>query len=228
MTRPLWAYVSTAYGITWAIILGLYALHMRGTITRDELNLYFNFGALGPSLGATIAASLFYGRKGLRSLFATLSPSRLDRRSLLLALSPLLLFAIGWLVHLLLTGTPFSFETTKREFGLTTTASYLGWAMPFFTYALFEEIGWRGFALPHLQERHSALTSTAILAVIWGAVACSYVPVSIRFQHRDRHRLFLQPICRRDHPYLYLQPQPGEYAGGDHLSRREQHRIGLR
>lgn len=168
MTRQLWAYGSIAYGITWAIVLGLHALHTRGDITRDEMNLYYNFGALGPLLGAMIAAFLLYGRKGIRSLFGTLSLSRLDRRSFLLALSPLLLFAIGWLVHLLLAGTPFSFETTKKEFGLTTTASYLGWAIPFITYALFEEIGWRGFALPHLQERHSAFTSAAILAAIWG------------------------------------------------------------
>jgi membrane protease YdiL (CAAX protease family) len=167
MTRQLWAYVSIAYGITWAILLGLYVLHARGAITRDEVNLYCSFGALGPFLGATIAASVFYGKRGVRALFATLDPSRLNRKSILLAISPLLLFAIGWLVYLVLAGTPFSFETTKREFGLTTTASYLGWATPFITYALFEEIGWRGFALPHLQDRYSAFTSTAILAAIW-------------------------------------------------------------
>ena len=31
-----------------------------------------------------------------------------------------------------------------------------------------EELGWRGFALPHLQRKHNALWSGIILGLIWG------------------------------------------------------------
>jgi membrane protease YdiL (CAAX protease family) len=146
----------------------MYSLYSRGSITREELDLYFNLGALGPPIGAVVTALVFYGRGGVRALLGTLRPSGLERRALLLALSPLPLLGIGWLVHLLMTGAPFSFEITRKAFGLTSTMAYLGWATPIITYGLFEELGWRGFVLPHLQSRYSALASTGILTVIWG------------------------------------------------------------
>ena len=39
--------------------------------------------------------------------------------------------------------------------------------LPLLAYAFFEEIGWRGFLLPHLQEKYAAWTATLYLTVIW-------------------------------------------------------------
>jgi membrane protease YdiL (CAAX protease family) len=38
-----------------------------------------------------------------------------------------------------------------------------------FTSPLLEELGWRGFALPMLQDKFNALGSSLILGLIWGA-----------------------------------------------------------
>jgi len=36
-----------------------------------------------------------------------------------------------------------------------------------FTFGIGEEVGWHGYALPHLQKDHSAIKATLILAVLW-------------------------------------------------------------
>ncbi|WP_190258876.1 CPBP family intramembrane glutamic endopeptidase [Pelotomaculum schinkii] len=50
---------------------------------------------------------------------------------------------------------------------LTIPVSFI-WAM-FFNGSLGEEAGWRGFALPRLQQRFSPLVASLILGFFWGA-----------------------------------------------------------
>jgi membrane protease YdiL (CAAX protease family) len=57
-----------------------------------------------------------------------------------------------------------------RELGTISFLPYLGggaWLLWILTNGFGEEIGWRGFALPRLQQRHSALTATLILGSLW-------------------------------------------------------------
>jgi uncharacterized protein len=167
MNKQIWTYIFIAYFLTWIFVIGIYFLYTQNSITLNQLNIYFTFGSLGPFLSAIITTQLFYKKDGLKKLFASLRLGLLNKKALLLSCSPLLFLFIGWLLYPLLTGKWFSFDTTKEQFNLTNTASYLGWALPFIAYALFEELGWRGFVLPHLQTKFSAFKSTVILTFIW-------------------------------------------------------------
>ena len=126
MNKQLWTYIVITYSTTWTIVIGIYFLYKQNTITLNQLNINFTLGSLGPFLSAIITTKLFYKKDGLHKLFATLRPGRLNKKTLLLSCSPLLFLLIGWLLYPLLTGKWFSFDTTKQQFHLTNTASYLG------------------------------------------------------------------------------------------------------
>ena len=130
----------------------------------SPLNL---FAVWGPALAAIIVAALTAGRAGLRRLLGSLGQWRVGIQWYLF----ILLFPAGiWLAGRLLD------TFLGRSYELESVLSRLGpqyvMMLPFFAIfalpsALGEEIGWRGFALPRLQARYSALVSTIILGVLW-------------------------------------------------------------
>ena len=81
------------------------------------------------------------------------------------------LIVLAVYINAALVGVPTDFSTVMAHkiFG---GAAYLPlFILPFFLVDLIsngEEIGWRGYVLPRLQAKYSALTSTLILGVIWG------------------------------------------------------------
>lgn len=173
MNRITWTYTLLAYFITWSITLTSYFLYRCNSLTFNQLNLIYNFGALGPFIASIVSAWLYYGKEGLKKLFSTFSFKTASKKSLLLSCAPFILFFISLLLYPLFTGHWFSFADTQRQFNLTTQITYINWILPFITYSIFEEFGWRGFLLPHLQDRYSALNATLILTMIW---ACWHLP----------------------------------------------------
>lgn len=169
MSKAAWLYTAITFFITWSITLTGYFMYRCDLLDLDRLNFIYIFGALGPLTGAVISARVFYGTKGVRSLFSTFSFRNVSKTSLLLALSPVALFCAGLLLYPLFSGHWYSFADTQQQFHLTSVNSYITWLLPFIAYSFLEEFGWRGFLLPHLQQNYSALKSTIILTVIWGS-----------------------------------------------------------
>ena len=119
----------------------------------------------GPFLAAIITAAIVGGRKGLRSYFRRLIQWRTGVGWYALALvAPVVGWALVAYVNVVLGAAP------------PQSAQLAGWSTIITTTLIFlinpltgawEEPGWRGYALPQLLRRHSALAGSAVLGVMW-------------------------------------------------------------
>lgn len=114
---------------------------------------------LSPSLIAILVAVLGFGRGGLGQMFKGRVVGALNLRWSLVALLLFPALAAGGLLLHALFGGPFP--------GLRTTA-LMPQVVVILLISLGEEFGWRGFALPRLQQRFSALNASLVLGVVWG------------------------------------------------------------
>lgn len=124
--------------------------------------------ASSSSLGGIVTAAL-YGKEEIKRLFASLVQFRCGRLSYLFALILPPILVIGAILVNVLFGHPFPAFVVEN------------WKLilPMFVLLLIqaglgEEIGWRGFALPHLMKRTSPLTAALIIGGVW---ACWHLPL---------------------------------------------------
>jgi membrane protease YdiL (CAAX protease family) len=120
----------------------------------------------GPCLASLLMTLFLYGLRGVGRLAFRLSPWSVGRAWPVLAVCLLLPLGVAVLPVKILAALAVSVPHMSWE----------GW--PHYLYGavigqgligpgLFEEIGWRGFALPHLQRRYSALVSSLIIGLVW-------------------------------------------------------------
>jgi uncharacterized protein len=156
-----WFYI-LAFGISWIGMISV-VLVSRGIAPfyRPYFLVLSIFYAIGPALAAAIVSWVAHGKAGIRHLLAGLIRWRVGLVWYIVAvLSPVLLFTMAQVVTKLL--------------GLTVTIPLPQVNLSIFAFGVnflantCEEIGWRGFALPHLQQRHNALIATLIVGMLWG------------------------------------------------------------
>jgi membrane protease YdiL (CAAX protease family) len=113
--------------------------------------------AFGPMFGAMLVSRM-EGGGGIRALFRPLRDWRVNVGWYLVALLvPGATFAAGMAVNGLFGGTGPWFYVPENAARVT--------ALVVFSFG--EEIGWRGYALPRLQERYGPLQASAILGFFW-------------------------------------------------------------
>jgi membrane protease YdiL (CAAX protease family) len=125
------------------------------------------FGLLAtwsPNVSAIIVLAIVLKEEhGVRRLFGGLGKWRVSLKWYLAAVSPFIIVFLLTAVYLLLGGTS---PSPESQYSLPTL---IGLAITvIFTGATGEELGWRGFALPQLQNRFSALVSSLLIGLWWG------------------------------------------------------------
>jgi membrane protease YdiL (CAAX protease family) len=167
---PLVSFFVLAYALSW-LAWSPWFLSEAGTgllpFDGGRFSTILNIAALvlGPTLSALVVTAASEGRGGVRRLLGRIVLWRVGFRWYLFVLvgTP----AIVVLSTLAMPGALASFqaEAVPRVLFLYVVAGL------FFLFAggpFFEEIGWRGFALPRLQAVYGPLVGSLVLGVLWG------------------------------------------------------------
>src|SRR5215218_6418377 len=168
--HPLVSFFTLAYALTWLAWSPWY-LSSAGVgllpFDGEGISDYLNTVALivGPTLSAFVMTGATEGREGVRGLLRRIVLWRVGLWWYLFVL--LGIPAIIVLSTVVLPGALASFEASA----VPSTLFLYVVAGPVFLFAggpVFEEIGWRGFALPRLPQLYGPLVGSIVLGALWG------------------------------------------------------------
>jgi membrane protease YdiL (CAAX protease family) len=158
--HQLISFFSLTYALAFGSMFG-YILLQPGQPTHNwSLEWFLN--AFSPTISALILSWIIGGGAAIRRLLSGFTRWKVGLRWY---------FAAAFLVL-----GPLAVALIYGALGNPVPGLKPGWTIPmilgqlvfqFFSGPASEEAGWRGFALPLLQEKYSALVSSLILGVIW-------------------------------------------------------------
>jgi membrane protease YdiL (CAAX protease family) len=158
--HPLITFFVLAYALSWGLESPL--VFLRDTVTDTQGLVLVILASNVPSAVAIVLTAIVLGRGALRKLLGRLLIWRVNPLwYLVVVLGPAALAGGVVALNTLLGGPALSLGMP-----LLGAAVFLAFSI-FPGSALGEEIGWRGYALPRLQIRRSALSASLILAPIW-------------------------------------------------------------
>lgn len=152
-----------AFGFTWFFWMPD-ALSKMGTIPASPLTGLGFLGAFGPLVSAIIITAAYEGHRGLATLFGTAVDYHFRKRWWL---SIILLFPLLTIVAFFMAVATDGTIPASEVFSNPLILFPAFFSVLFLSGPFEEEFGWRGFALPRLQAKFSALISSLILGLIW-------------------------------------------------------------
>ncbi|NWG19145.1 MAG: CPBP family intramembrane metalloprotease [Chloroflexi bacterium] len=171
--RSLLAFVGLTFGISWVVWLSLAAavnglLPVPVTSSSVTFMVWMIAGAWAPTVAALLITARTEGRAGVRSLLSRLGRWRVNWRWYGVALLlPFSLAALASVMHVALGGNPPPGPAMEPFFA---PLIVLLVSLPIHLVvggALAEEPGWRGYALPRLQQRLGMMGAGIVLGLIW-------------------------------------------------------------
>lgn len=156
--------------ITWAMWISATLTKLNGGVSiLGPDNPVGQFGRWAPGIAGIILTAFIAGKQGVGALFRPLKIWRVGIGWYLFALlyQPLLFFFAKW-IDLLFGNT---YEVISPLTSVEGPIFFVGLAVVISAIpgAFMEELGWRGFALPKLQGRSTALIASIVVGLIWGA-----------------------------------------------------------
>jgi uncharacterized protein len=161
--KPFILFFVMAFGLAW-ILMSLPVAQHYGLLAEElPLELLLIIGSWVPNIAAFIVIGFVIKRKGgIKNLFLGWTKWKVHPGWYLLAFSPVLFgFIVIGLYSMIYGYSPSTglFAEPVEFLGLLVLITITG--------AMGEELGWRGFALPRLQLRMSALQASVLLGVLW-------------------------------------------------------------
>ena len=178
-THPVATFFVLAYSITCGSAL-LARLMVEDVIPPNPL--IPAMAGFAPSIAGVILMVWLYGSSGCRYFFSHLNPIRMGLRWPMFCVSaPPLIVSLGVTLCLVSAiGTPDQ-SPVAHWFTWPNLVTGTLWST-FLGAGVGEELGWRGFALTHLQGKYSALKSSLLIGLAWGVGICQHQSSWVRLR----------------------------------------------
>ena len=155
------------FALTWPIDLAY-----SGMLPFQVPDVAAIFVGYGLVLGSLLMTGLTLGKEGVSALLRRFLIWRVSWKwySVAFLLMPSMQF-VSVLLSAIVRQTPIDFSDVYAYKLFGSSVNLLLLIVPFFLFdaiANGEEIAWRGYVLPRLQRKHSALASSLLVGAIWG------------------------------------------------------------